>query len=383
MPNNTITVALYAHVESYPPSLNMIESLSKIFKKIHVLHIPTLVGAWQFPENVQLHSLLKEAISTKETINSSIFYKLFIFTSFAFRLLVLIRKNKSDTILVYDPMPLLSLFFIKILLPKKITFWYHNHDIYEKTNISKFSLGRLAYQIEKSCFSWVNIFSLPSIERLTHFNLTKYTGHLFIIPNYPLVSLFNQFKANKSVSEIIILYQGSISKGKGIEEIIELLPELNKTNTIDLFLKGEIHPQYFERLISLANKKNISQNLRFYAYSDYAEVPKLAASCHIGLAIYSGNDAMNQTLGTASNKIYEYAASGIPILYYKSEHYDKYLSKFKWAFPTDLSKESLLKSIETILSDYDNLSKCARDDFENTYNFEKVFATTVGTLFRN
>jgi hypothetical protein len=82
---------------------------------------------------------------------------------------------------------------------------------------------------------------------------------------------------------------------------------------------------------------------------------------------------MNKTLGTASNKIYEYAACGLPILVYDNQQFRKYLSNYKWVVFTDGSVDSINTSIKHIVDNYIELSTQARKDFDLFFNFEKYF----------
>jgi hypothetical protein len=102
-------------------------------------------------------------------------------------------------------------------------------------------------------------------------------------------------------------------------------------------------------------------------------LPGITNTCQIGLAIYTRTDITNSTLGTASNKIFEYAALGLPVLYYDNEHFRKHLGNYSWAVPTKTSGEALKKSLEYIAGNYEELSRQARQDFLSTLNFEYRF----------
>jgi hypothetical protein len=117
----------------------------------------------------------------------------------------------------------------------------------------------------------------------------------------------------------------------------------------------------------------VLDKISFYGVTPYSEVPKLSSLCHIGIGIHAKNDIMNVTLGTASNKLYEYAAVGLPILYYNKEYFTKYLSKYKWAIATELTPEAILASIEKIVSTYEAMSEAAYSDFISELNYEFFF----------
>ena len=82
---------------------------------------------------------------------------------------------------------------------------------------------------------------------------------------------------------------------------------------------------------------------------------------------------MNKTLGTASNKIYEYAASGMPVLLYDNIHFRSILGNRNWAFFTDTQEKSLVKTLEEIIAQYQLLSSSAQKDFKAELCFEHYF----------
>jgi hypothetical protein len=85
---------------------------------------------------------------------------------------------------------------------------------------------------------------------------------------------------------------------------------------------------------------------------------------------------MNKTLGTASNKIYEYAALGLPVILYDNAHFRETLGQYNWAFFTNTEPESYRQCLHRIISDYPSLSKQAFEDFKSKlcyeHNFEPV-----------
>src|SRR6202012_4385696 len=125
---------------------------------------------------------------------------------------------------------------------------------------------------------------------------------------------------------------------------------------IHLVLKGWIEEDYKRELVALARECGVSGQLEFVGYGPYPKVAELASRCTIGLALFTGKDVMNQTLGTASNKIYEYAAVGLPVILFDTPYFRGHFERCGWAFFTDLSALSLRQTIESILSQYESAS---------------------------
>jgi len=170
---------------------------------------------------------------------------------------------------------------------------------------------------------------------------------------------------------------------RGIEEIIKLLPLKINNKNVKLVLKGFLRPDYEKMLKKLVEGANITDEVEFIGLTPYQEIANITCSCHIGIAIFSKNDVMNQTLGTASNKIYEYAACSLPILYYNNAHFTHHLGHLNWAFGTDVSNKSLISSIEEIDNNYDQLSASAKKSYLEDLNFEHHFQPVVEFLNAN
>jgi hypothetical protein len=260
-------------------------------------------------------------------------------------------------------------------LLQKHKVWYHNHDVTEFNGIRKYSISWFAAKQELKAFKYLDIFSLPANERIKYFPMDSFKGQYFFVPNYPAKRFYAPFYKRKQVGQPVrLIFQGSIGPYHGIEEIIPLLKETIHGYSLELVLKGPCRDEYVKLYTELAEKHQVRNKLFFLGVTPYSEVPVASSSCHIGIGILAKQDIMNTTLGTASNKLYEYAAVGLPVLYYNNENFTRYLAKYSWALPADLTTESIRTVIEKIIKYYKYISEQAHVDFEHELNFENGFA---------
>jgi len=105
----------------------------------------------------------------------------------------------------------------------------------------------------------------------------------------------------------------------------------------------------------------------------YAQLISFTREFHIGLGIYVSKNIMNATIATASNKIYEYIASGLPVLLLDNDYFRTHFGQYDWALFTDLSKSNLNKVMEDLIGVYSSVADAARSDFERSLNFERGF----------
>ncbi|MEO5995903.1 MAG: glycosyltransferase [Chitinophagaceae bacterium] len=376
-----LVIAIYFHPEAYPPTLNAIGELSDCFDNLSIIHRPHLKGSWVYPPNVQAIPSGKY-ISSINQEKSPLQKKIRFFFEFTRSLLRECRCKKPVVILVYDNLSLFAYHLIRPLLHNH-KIWYHNHDVTEPGVLRKFSIGWFAARKELKAFKYLDIFSLPTNERLQYFPMDNFKGKYFFIPNYPSKYFYASFYKIKTIGEPLrLIFQGSIGPYHGIEEIIPLLKESIDGYGLELILKGPCRDEYKQLCTDLAEKHGVRKKVFFLGVTPYAEVPLAGSTCHIGIGILAKNDIMNTTLGTASNKLYEYAAVGLPVIYYNRPNFTQFLSKYIWALPTELDTIEIKKKISLIIRSYEQLSFAAHEDFMQHLNYETGFVK-IKSYIRN
>src|SRR4030095_3166989 len=90
--------------------------------------------------------------------------------------------------------------------------WYHNHDVVELSAVRKNSIGYYSVLSEKQFFNHIDLFSLPSLERLNSFPFQKLKGPHFIVPNYPSMARLgiNQIVKSDPNKTLKLIYQGHL-----------------------------------------------------------------------------------------------------------------------------------------------------------------------------
>ena len=105
----------------------------------------------------------------------------------------------------------------------------------------------------------------------------------------------------------------------------------------------------------------------------FKQLPAFLSGFDVGIAIHKPYNITYATGGSASNKIYEYAALGMPVLLFDNEHYRSYLGDNDWSFFTDLTHDSLINSLMAIHDSFSVATLAARKDFLEKYNYGNCF----------
>lgn len=293
------------------------------------------------------------------------------------------KRKKTDVWQANDSIPLFAYFMLLLTGTKKPgTLWYHNHDIAVLSMYGKFSVGWMAAIFEKKAMAQTDLFTIPARDRLVHFDLTGMKGQSLVVPNYPSLKNFSQpvHHKDKNPLELKLIYQGSLGEHHGFEELIPCLKKQPGDLTVRLTLIGPIQESYKETLLTLARAHDVSGQIQLLPPVPYDELKQITAQHDVGLAIHKPVGHIYNTGGTASNKIYEYAANGLPVILYDNSHYREYLSPYPWAFFTDCSCKSFKGIFADINTSYNHLTVAARKDFESKLNFETAFKPVIEYL---
>jgi len=375
MKDNKVVLSIILNpINFYPPTLNALVCLKRAGFHVISYSVDSEESMLQLNGLDINFKTVKRPVLFPSKVNG-LLHLLLITCRVGFKIL----KEKPDFILMYDDTALIPVYFLKKLIPKYTKLWYHNHDILED-NMSNFSLITLAKKAQKSIFSNLDIFSIPSEERIPFFPMDKFSGKLIFLPNYPGKWLFNNFKTPRleSLNNIKLIYQGRLSEGHGLIELVRLLVNRKDIHLTYIGLGDQTYIEFIRREIE---RLNLTERVKILdPVSSYLQLPPITKECHIGIAINVPKSIHYETAGTASNKIYEYSGLGLPIIYYDHPQYVKYLDKYDWAFPTDITERSIELIIEEVKSNFNKFSDSAKRDFNNNLNFENQFEKVIQLL---
>jgi glycosyltransferase involved in cell wall biosynthesis len=374
-------ISIYSHIEAYPPSLNAIFHLAVKFDKVYILHRNVLPARWNYPENVHViaHGEFVHADRVKEL---PFLKKIKSYASFSLQLRKLVSKYEPSLLLTYDGIAfVLANLFIPVRQLKTIVFWYHNHDVMIQHELPRTSLMWWIRWLELKYFHLADYFTLPTQARLVHFPVERLKNIPIVLPNFPSVNFYGKWKTNGKIEETIrIIFQGQISSSNAIAELIKLLPFRVKGKKIEIHLVGPISESYQKTLQSLSTELKVKNQVFFYGRLPYPELPSVTALCNIGVAYYGEHNVMVKTMSTASNKLFEYASVGLPVIINARLDMQSEFNTYSWIKFVEFETQQLLDVIEEIVNNYALYSQKARKDFETSLNFETAFVPFINSI---
>jgi glycosyltransferase involved in cell wall biosynthesis len=379
-------MVIYFNPDYYPPTVNAAHLLSEHFDVV-------LIGRnydqpnVEYPSNVTVHRLGKYT-SIQERMGASSLAKLREYLDFV----VQTRRLLQDVSLIYayDAFAFTAAYLCRLSLPRTIPLIYQNHEIEEHLE-GLFSLSGWVQRAERAWIHQADLVVFPDRDRATWFQ--KVTGlkqQPMIVPNFPRKSFFilpENWVAiiPKRWHSICLFYRGSISDTSAMEEIVygaSLIEPFR--NNISVKFVGFLNDGDRLKLQSWVKQLEMTDYFTYLGVLPYKDLQTPTISATIGFALYKNTSFDRVACAAACNKIYEYAACGLPVIVSDFPTYRSFLGDESWVrFANPEDPMAIAEAIQDILIDFDRYQEiclAARKAFEEKFNYEAVFAPLLSNI---
>lgn len=206
-----------------------------------------------------------------------------------------------------------------------------------------------------------------------------------ILPNYPkldLVPPIADFDAliERRFARRELLYTGTIESAVALPETIMVLAGTNGC----LRIFGSARAETQRQLNELVERLKLADRVSFCRWIPHREMIAASMDATIGLSLYKPVSLNQAAMVSASNKLWEYAARGIPAVVPDTQNYRGKLSGEEWVAFADLNDPgSIANALRWFLDHrerYVRASRAARLAFEQRYNFERVAPSVIAQL---
>lgn len=204
-------------------------------------------------------------------------------------------------------------------------------------------------------------------------SLAEIFSKAYQIPFHVIRNVPDAVVVNASNKEDYILYQGDLNEGRGLEEIIDALPALNKK----LVIAGD--GPLREQLLQRAAKNNCTHLITFTGYVNKDELYSLAAKAWLGINLLHAESLSYYY--SLSNKFFNYIQAGTPQLCAPFPEYENILQQYKIGLTCHCSSEDIIaaiKQLEANPSAYAQMQQaCAAAAQQFTWKQEKEKLLTL------
>ncbi|MFH7024924.1 MAG: glycosyltransferase [Heteroscytonema crispum UTEX LB 1556] len=376
MGKKTIGMLIYANPDHYPPTANAIHLLSKHFDLVLIGRNQEL-GDREYPSNVKIYRL-GEYTTVREREQASARAKFLEYINFVVQARHLLKD--VSLIYAYDTFAYTIAYLCQISLPQTVPLVYQSHETSEHLA----PLSSLSGWTQRAERIWINkavLTVFPDKDRAVFFQkVTNLKKEPIIVPNFPLKSFFSlpedwALVINKRWESITLFYRGSISDASAMQEIVTATSLLNKN--VNIKFVGFLTVGNAEKLTNWVEHLKMSTHFSYLGTLPYKDLQAPTLLATIGFALYKNISFDRVACVTACNKIYEYAACGVPVIVSNFPNYREYLANETWVrFADPDDPRSIASAVQDILSDfgkYEEMCLAARQAFEQKYNYESAF----------
>lgn len=369
-----LLVVFYANPDHYPPTFNAVSLLSQHFD-VHVVCRKSDRETRLWPAGVRL-TRVGPSRNHAESMATSKAEKLREFTAFVWAVRRALSEQKPAIVLAYEPHG----FTAASLAGCRAPLVYQRHEVEELDALDRRSLGGWVsrYALKNSDKAALLVF--PEAHRAAYYQrFVKLRREPMIVPNFPLRSSFPEPDFAQLLPERArarhVLYRGAIGPANGLREAISAVPHLDAA--ITLRLCGAADPAFHDELEQLAITEHVRDRVELTGFVPFDELNRRTQHASVGLMLYQPIGTNWTFIATANNKLFEYAACGVPALAPDRLAFQELLGNEGFVELVDeTNPQAIAAAIERILANpeaYEARCRLARKRFEEQFNYERVF----------
>lgn len=264
----------------------------------------------------------------------------FFYLEYNLRLLFFLWKQEFDAVCGIDLDTILPAFYMSKWMGKNLVYDAHEYFTEVPEVIER--------PMVKKIWEWVGQKTIPTCTycytvgyALADELKKKYGTHFDVVRNMP--EFQNLKKEKLSPQKPIILYQGALNIGRGLEEVIEAMAEINAA---ELWLAGEGDLSGFLRKKTI--QLQLQNKVKFLGYILPEELRKITPQATIGINLLK-NNSLNYYYSLA-NKTFDFVQAEVPAIHMNFPEYQNLIKeKEVGILIDDLKKETIIEAVNVLL----------------------------------
>jgi glycosyltransferase involved in cell wall biosynthesis len=209
----------------------------------------------------------------------------------------------------------------------------------------------------------------------------RLAGEVVIVPNSPRLrdaagpGKLREALARRSVTfDRIVLRQGRIGPGHAIEVTLRSMPHWSNP-AWGFVVMGPADPHYVDRLQELACELGVSDRFVVLPSVAYDEVADYTREADVGHGLYEPINVNHVEMGTASNKVIEYMAAGIPSIVTDSPSFRDLVALTGCGLAIDVTRpEAIAAAVDRLLGSRElarAMAEAGRRAFERDLQYDR------------
>ena len=236
-----------------------------------------------------------------------------------------------------------SVGLISVLKRKKLVYDAHEYFV-EVPELQDSKIKKWVWNLVAKLFIPRSELNITVNKELAKVLCDKYSHNFEVIRSVPLLD--NDNEAVIKNREKIILYQGVLNKGRGLEEAIRWISKNKEDIKLHIVGEGDLS----DSLRKLKAELDTDNRVQFLGWKSPKELDEITKKAWLGLNLLDGT-SLNYKYSLA-NKFFNYMHAGVPSLNMDFPVYSRYCNELNVGICiADLKEESIDKAIIPLLND--------------------------------
>jgi glycosyltransferase involved in cell wall biosynthesis len=258
------------------------------------------------------------------------------YSEYNIRLFFYLLFQKADVISSADIDTALPGLLAAKLRGKKFVFDAHEYftEVIELQNrpfIKRIWLGIESFVVKRSAYNYTVSEGLKKIFEEKYGSTFEVIRNLPVLKNYP----------EEQKKENYIVYAGAVNEGRGLEELIEIWPEMD----VKLYICGE--GDILEKLKRKA--AGLNNKIIFTGYKKPEEFRRIIRGAYAGVLLLK-KESLSYYYSLA-NKFFDYIHAGVPQITIDFPEYRLLNDQYNVAILCDLDKEQIKRGLKKLSED--------------------------------
>jgi glycosyltransferase involved in cell wall biosynthesis len=266
---------------------------------------------------------------------------------------------------------------------------YHCHDFALELKRLAWG-GRLVAAFERRWARTADLVIVPDAERGTVVQkVLQLPQAPLIVANAPLQAPPSSDRLRQSLQaqgyswQRVVLRQGRVGQGHALEATIRSLPYWQSAEW-GLAVLGGGDPAFIAHLRRLAVELDVQSQVAFLPPVAYDEVLQFTVGADLGHGLYEPAHINNLYIATASNKLMEYMAAGIPLLTSDRLELRELVNRYQCGVTADENAPAnIAQAVNQLLANPEKaqaMGNRGRQAFAEIFCYEKQFAPVLAWL---
>ena len=222
------------------------------------------------------------------------------------RLFLLLLVNKSDILLSNDLDTLPANYFASKIKANKLV--YDSHEYF--TEVPEL-VGR---KIKKKIWEFIERAILPKVkysytvcESIAEIYNKKYSINMKVVRNIPKCTAKEYSSVTTGQTKNIILYQGAVNIGRGIESVIHAMHNIDDA---EFWIIGD--GDEFDKIKNLVDNEKLNEKVKLFGKLPFEQLFEYTRQATVGITLEK-NIGLNYYY-SLPNKLFDYIRAEVPVL---------------------------------------------------------------------